>query len=107
MQGLRRNREALDVVDGLVAFALEQAAVDREALAAGGMVDEVRRAGDRTAGAERLVEERRRRVRVMGGKPELYGAGQGGDRVSRLGFIKAKGRDGLRRVEQFGEFVEV
>jgi hypothetical protein len=41
MQGLRRNREALDVVDGLVAFALEQAAVDREALAAGGVIDEV------------------------------------------------------------------
>jgi hypothetical protein len=43
----------------------------------------------------------------MGGKPELHGAGHGGDRVSRLVFIKAKGRDGLRRVEQFGEFVEV
>ena len=107
MQGLRRNRKAVDVIDGVVAFALKQPAIYGEALTAGGVIDEVGRTGNCSTGTERLIEERRRRVRVMGGQPELHGAGQGGDRVSRLVFIKTKGRDGLRRVEQFGEFVEV
>ena len=75
VQGLRRNREAVDIIDGVIAFALEQTAIDREALTAGGVIDEVGRAGNRSAGTERLIEERRRRVRVMGGQPEQHGAG--------------------------------
>jgi hypothetical protein len=41
VQGLRRNREAVDIIDGVVAFALEQPAIDGEALTAGGVIDEV------------------------------------------------------------------
>ena len=75
MQGRGRHREAIDIIDGVFAFALEQPTVDREALTAGGVVDEVGRAGNRTAGTEGLIEERRRRERVMGGQPEQHGAG--------------------------------
>jgi hypothetical protein len=67
MQGLRRNREAFDVVDGVVAFALEQPAIDGEALTAGGVIDEVGRAGNCSTGTEGLIEERRGRERVMSG----------------------------------------
>ena len=107
VQGLRWNREAVDIINGVVAFALEQAAIDREALTAGGVIDEVGRAGNRTAGTEGLIEERRGRARVMGGQPELHSAGQSSGGIGGRVFVKAKGRDGLRRVEQFGEFVEV
>ena len=107
MKGRRWHREAFDRVDGLVAFALEQSAIDREALAAGGMVDEVGRAGDRTAGSKGFVEERRRRERMMGGQAELRRYRHRGDNVGGLNLIEAKGSDGLRRVEQLGEFVEV
>jgi hypothetical protein len=43
----------------------------------------------------------------MGGQPELHGDGQSSGGIEGCVFVKAKGRDGLRRVEQFGEFVEV
>lgn len=107
MQGRGWHREAIDIIDSVFAFALEQPTVDREALTAGGVVDEVGRAGNRTAGTEGLIEERRRRERVMGGQAELHGAGQSSGGIGGRVFVKAKGRDGLRRVEQFGEFVEV
>ena len=107
MKGRRRHREAFDSVDRLVAFALEQTAIDREALAAGGMIDEVRGAGDGTTGTEGLIEERRRRERVMGRQAELHGSRHCGDNVGGLSLVEAKRRDGLRRVEQLGEFVQV
>jgi hypothetical protein len=43
----------------------------------------------------------------MGRKTQLHIAGEFGNGIDGLVLIKAKGRDGLRRVEQFGEFVEV
>ena len=107
MQGFGRHREAFDRVDRLVAFALEQTAIDREALATGGMIDEVGRTGNRAAGAERLVEERRGGEGVMSRQAQLHVAGKIGDGVDRLILIEANGRDGLRRVEQLGEFVEM
>ena len=107
VQGRGRHREAFDRVDRLVAFALEQTAIDREALTAGGVIDEVGRAGDRAAGAEGLIEERRGRERVMGGQTELQGNRERSERLVRFNLIEAKRRDGLRRVEQLGEFVQV
>ena len=107
MQGLRRNREAVDIINGVVAFALEQAAIDREALTAGGMEDEVSGTGDRTAGPERLIEERRGRERVVCRQTQLHGAGQ------RTGVCDAEVLGGahlcdrLGRIEQIGERLEV
>jgi hypothetical protein len=43
----------------------------------------------------------------MGGQTELHGAWQSSGGIEGRVFVKAKGRDGLRRVEQLGEFVEV
>ena len=57
MKVLGRNGQMLDVIDRRAAFTLEQAAVDREVLAARGMEDEVRRAGDRTTGAKWFIKK--------------------------------------------------
>jgi hypothetical protein len=107
VQRLGVNREAFDQIYGLIALPLQKAAIDRETLSTSGVKDEVSRTGDRPAGAERLIEERRGRQLVMGRKTQLHIAGEFGNGIDGLVLIKAKGRDGLRRVEQFGEFVEV
>lgn len=72
VKGLWRDREAFDVVRERIAFALEYTAIDCEALTAGGMEDEVSGTGDRTAGPERLIEERRGRERVVCRQTQLH-----------------------------------
>ncbi len=107
MKVLGRNGQMLDVIDHRAAFTLEQAAVDREVLAARGMVDEVRGAGDRAARAEGFIEERRLRECLLGWKAclgtdtERSGDCVDGDQVGALL------RDRLGRIEQLGKLLEV
>ena len=72
VKGLGWNRQDFDVVRERITFALEYAAIDCEALTAGRMEDEVGGTGDRTAGPERLIEERRGRERVVGRQTQLH-----------------------------------
>ena len=66
------DREAFDVVRERIAFTLKYAAIDCEALTAGGMKDEVGGTRDRTAGPERLIEERRGRECVVCRQTQLH-----------------------------------
>lgn len=43
----------------------------------------------------------------MGGQTELRRYRHRGDNVGGLNLVETKGSDGLRRIEQLGEFVEV
>ena len=107
VKGLGRDRETFDVVRERIAFALEYTAIDCEALTAGGMEDEVSGTGDRTAGPERLIEERRGRECVVCRQTQLRGAGQRSDVCDAEVLGGAHLCDRLGRIEQIGERLEV
>ena len=107
VKGLGWNRQDFDVVRERITFALEYAAIDCEALTAGGMEDEVGGTGDRTAGPERLIEERRGRERVVCRQTQLRGAGERTDVCDAEVLGGAHLCDRLGRIEQIGERLEV
>lgn len=107
MKVLGRNGQMLDVIDRRAAFTLEQAAVDSEVLAARGMEDEVRRAGDRTTGAKWFIKKRGGRELMMSRQSGLGWARERAG-VCDDGFLgDPRLRDRLGRVEHLGELLEV
>jgi hypothetical protein len=99
------DREAFDQINGLIALPLQKAAIDRETLSTSGVKDEVSRTGDRPAGAERLIEERRGRQLVMGRKTQATAldASSSLESSSRWDMIGWRGKLGRQLTLGLGE----